>query len=436
MTRQIHKVGERRHTPWWNKLFQKLCSRRISTKPLDIGLAFFAALILALFSTWLYDGFSLSTGQTPQSPQCYRIDPSDSLRWVTGAWTEGGQSLLVVGQDKLLRVFQDGIVRRLPAEGSSDPINWSAVARIRNTGSAYFADNKDEGLISSFNDRLEPTDRVMAIRERAFASFDDSLPAHIELSELYDWVPLSSGILTFADFKIVTSSRNQGGRWASGFLYLDDTNQFRLYMHFSIDAPEIYQYTRNIDYLARLNEKSGYILFLDQKPWIGEVRIESRDIRKLEYFPEDFRQRLIPESNPEWHGARRATAFYAALEEARTIAGLYAWNDRLYLLVKEEMKANNLTPWWLIQLASRDGSEMARISLPTGAPHLSVIPGMEYWALIEKGEVQPFGDIGRPYMETKSIVLIPTEWIERPARSPALESLTPACLSRETITMG
>lgn len=94
-------------------------------------------------------------------------------------------------------------------------------------------------------------------------------------------------------------------------------------------------------------------------------------------------------------------------------AGLYAWDQHIYLLAKEAAEDNGDTTWWLIQLDPDEAQEVARVRLPTRAPHLTVVPG-ELWAFIEKGPVQGIGDTHAPYMDTLSMVLVPAAWLGGP----------------------
>lgn len=85
---------------------------------------------------------------------------------------------------------------------------------------------------------------------------------------------------------------------------------------------------------------------------------------------------------------------------------LFAWESNLYLLAKHGASPSGGTPWWLIRLAPRDGEELGRVRLPTQAAHLNG------GTLIEKGPVQGIGDTHAPYMETSSMVLLPSAWLD------------------------
>ena len=135
----------------------------------------------------------------------------------------------------------------------------------------------------------------------------------------------------------------------------------------------------------------------------------------LPFFPEDFLSCPRLENRPEWVAARRrhSTEFYKRMETSSMPMSLYSWEQHLYLLAKEAAK-NSKTAWSLIKLDPLDGSEISRVRLPTDAFHLTVVPGHDFWALIEKGKFQGIGETNAPYMNTSSMSLIPAIWLENP----------------------
>ena len=75
------------------------------------------------------------------------------------------------------------------------------------------------------------------------------------------------------------------------------------------------------------------------------------------------------------------------MEESLMPAGLYGWNGSLFILYRvPEPKA---TRWMIAKFAGGRFTEPVR--LPTRANHVTLIPGPEYWALLEKGPIQELG---------------------------------------------
>ncbi|MCP4545527.1 MAG: hypothetical protein GY835_03540 [bacterium] len=275
---------------------------------------------------------------------------------------------------------------------------------IRPAYGGYLVEDDQSDKILYVNDHLELLDDPILIGNRKMAD-------NLRLLEVYDWSPMSEGILAFGDLESPEEYQE------SAFLYFDfdDAGQNQIFYRIAITDNVRNHYTRNMPYIATLGNV-GYILFMDERPAIGEVTF-GEGIRRLQFFPEDFRSRPQLVRREAWTnagmGARQATHFYKSLEMSTMAAGLYAWDGYLYLLAKEAIAQNGETAWWLIKLDPRDGMELSRVRLPTGAAHLTVVTG-EVWGFIEKGPVQGIGAMHGPYMKTDSMVLIPAGWLEDP----------------------
>ncbi len=236
-----------------------------------------------------------------------------------------------------------------------------------------------------------------------------SISANAELKTIYDWSPMGSGILALGDLELKGSRDDL----LSAFFYFDERKRPQIFLPFNVtDSPN--HYLRDMPSTAVL-EDAGYILFHEEHMSIAEIRPDR--VRKLPHFPEDFRSCPKFDSNPRWSETRRSTAHYRTLEESNTAAGIYTWNGNLYLLAKQAIRRDRETPWWLIRLDPQNGQELSRVRLPTGAAHLTVVPG-DSWALIEKGPVEGIGDMYAPFMETSSIVFLKEGWIENPVGDP------------------
>lgn len=339
-----------------------------------------------------------------------------SMGWARGgAWAPDGSLWL-------LDVLDRGFIRFVPDTGEyhrvrSSEGGWNHPASIKQRGGELLV--YDHGRVAQVMDG--PTGEIrrldgslatagLAVEDRGLDGLEATLGAGAVLKNMYDWHPVGNGVLAFGDIKL-------GGKagWASAFVYFDPAGAAQIFETVPIDADVFNQYARNVSYIAGVGDV-GYVLFLNENPIIGRLEPGAQGIRYLPAFPEDFRNRPLLETNQKWagsgQGARQATYFYRVLEGARMAAGLYSHNGGLYLLAKEAMAADGSTAWWMIRLDPADGAEMSRVRLPTAAAHLDVIFGEEHVALVQKGPVQGMGDLHAPYMETRSVVLLPTAWVE------------------------
>lgn len=347
--------------------------------------------------------------------ECYRVALSKSLLWATsGAWAENG-ALFVVDAllGKVLVISADGeVATGLANESASTPGSVGSKPRrpsmIRTIDGEYLLKDEMSAQIlhidSFFNSSSSSPVNPRVVAEDAGGQRKG------KLQRIYDWSPLGDGYLAFGDLE------KPKGEWYSAFLYFDSSGRQQIFKKFAVDDQVCNHYLRDMPYIATLGDV-GYILFLDERPKIGEVRVGIGDVQELKSFPKDFQNRPRLESRLEWtttgQGPKQATYFYEILEHSTMAAGLYAWKGYLYLLAKKAAE-NGETPWWLIKLdPHREAKEISRVRLPTKASHLTVVPG-DFWALIEKGPVQGIGQMHAPYMEISSMVLVPAPWIERP----------------------
>ncbi len=366
-----------------------------------------AVLVVALFAAML----GPSTEAQLATDRCYQVSLSEPIEWLTsGVWNGDGATLLLVDSlaDQVLEISQLGLVetaRVLDASGSAHPLARPSL--IRETGGHFYLHDQIPGAIYRLNSHLEIVSDPILISANEPLDLGDR-EAPYERRAVFGWTPMGKGFLAFADLEGADG-------WATAFLYFDEIGRQQVFRQIPTFSEVSDHYTRsNFAYLAALGD-SGYILSLEDKLSIGEVRLGTEGIRRLANFPVEFtnRPKLEDTIRAEVRGAGRATAIFASYESATMAAGIYAWDDRLYLLAKHAMAANRETAWWLIEVDPKnEGREISRIRLPTAAAHLTIVPGNEFWALIEKGKVQGVGRWHAPFMDTSSMVLVPAHWLE------------------------
>ncbi len=369
---------------------------------------------------------------------CYWVRLSKRIPWVTsGVWLGDEQTLLVVntgtrsleqqGQRQgsipfasspLLKISSEGKVREL-GRGLDFPsaavtFELERPSQIRRHKDGYLLQENHE--TANLQQAREPTDilRLGAKLElkNITRTGGKSLTEALELATVYDWSPVGSGFLAFGDLKDIKNDEQE-----SGFFYFDGAPTGWVLHRISNQANVRNHYTKNAPYIASIGE-TGYILFLEQSPKIVEVDLKSHELRELEFFPEEFRNRPLLKRDPSVAGREQARIFYEIMERSTMAAGLLALKDHLYLLVKGAMTSSFETDWWLIKIHPGDGGrEVSRVQVPTSAAHLTVVPG-EHWAFLEKGEVEGTPETNAPYMNTETMVIVPSAWIEEPENHP------------------
>ncbi len=111
---------------------------------------------------------------------------------------------------------------------------------------------------------------------------------------------------------------------------------------------------------------------------------------------------------------------YKALEHSTSAVALYGRGAYLYLLTR---KASGQGPLWqLWQIDPQRDTIVRSMTLPTRANHLLLAPGPISWAVIEKGPVIQPGS-----QAIKSMLLLPSPWIEDPASKALADGNAVSC---------
>jgi hypothetical protein len=373
---------------------------------------------------------------------CSRVALSRPLHWATsGVWFESASGVSVVLVADTLRndvraVTLDGDVSLrlagdLPrVEGA--PYRAGRIAEAREAADRFFLEDAAHNSILELDPALRLVGEPTSILAR-----DPSGQRRLEVA--WDWTPVAEGFLGFGDLHAEKGPSDEGG-WVSAFVYFD-RGGLRQVLHSvptDADARELYVNNRH---LATLGE-TGYYLTLEEEPRLHAFRPDAGVATDLAPLPAEFRSWPAPSQDDGWRkaknlGPRRNTAFWKLAERSTMPVGLYAVEDpatgagALYLLARQPA-AGTSTTWWLVQLDPASGAERARVRLPTAAAHLIVAPGRTAWAFIEKGPVEGFGQHQAPYMETRSMLVVPGGWISDLGTSPLRSASAAECAGLET----
>jgi len=173
-----------------------------------------------------------------------------------------------------------------------------------------------------------------------------------------------------------------------------------------------------------------YVRMIGEEASIVRVKDNAtgeRALERLSAFPEQYSK--VPKLKTENVGPSSTAARYAEIEKSTMAVGLFGQGKFLYLLTRRPEAG--ATEWSLFQIDPKKPKAIGEVRLPTSAHHLSVVPGPDYWYLIERGEVKGWGD-----QQIDTVVRIPRVWITEPATSP-LNASSPAvraCLKSGPLT--
>ena len=369
------------------------------------------------------------TNSSPRVPGCYWVELDKRIPWATsGVWAIDGSRLFVVNVGRssqsgfasapLLEISLLGEVTEhhsvIVSGTEGERRELMRVSQIRRVGDSFRLQENAKPAEFLVLDRRLTLRSVLPLEGR-------SLGAGLELVTVFDWYPVEGGILAYGDL------RGVGGEpYVSDFVYLPESGEGLLLDRIDAASGLVRRiYTRNIHYIASI-ESNWFILDLDVVPELLRAEVtSSMKLSAMGPLPEDFQVSLKLEPQPAATGREEARRFYEVFEQSKTVASLYAWKSHLYLLAKEP-KRESRTVWWLIKMDPLDeGREISRVRLPTTASHLTVIPG-ELWAFLEKGDVSAVANSG-PYMNTGTMLVVPSSWIEESQNMPASMDYDQGC---------
>ncbi len=254
----------------------------------------------------------------------------------------------------------------------------------------------DEARFIRLDSKLVPSERIDLLA-------GSKGPRH-EIGGIYQWIPLGNGdsILAFGDV------HDADGSWSSGFLRVSLKNpaKFEIVKPMRLDDPARRFYLLGNPYLAALGDR-GYFVLMGRSPSIYEIAADSAEPRPLSSL--SMRKALGDRPQlTEQRGVHSYVALYASVEQARGfVSGLYTEGDALYLLKRE-----GSTSWSLARVDPTSGNVEFSKQLPEiSAHHLTVIPGPQEWAFVEKGAV-----VGPLQQDVSKVVFAASDLLESPER--------------------
>jgi len=156
-------------------------------------------------------------------------------------------------------------------------------------------------------------------------------------------------------------------------------------------------------YIASNLEGTAFILRMDELKLyrqVGADKPEALPIDLGEATQQGFDQ---PPALPRFWSRADLTNVMAKVETSTMPTGLYAW-DR-FLFVTTRIFDGTGTRWTVTKLNPETNEVLGTATIPTSANHLTIAPGPERWAFIEKGPVKGWND----NQEIPSILFVPSD---------------------------
>lgn len=331
-------------------------------------------------------------------PPCRQVQFNARPAWtISGAWTKDGSSLLVVDalNSKVLRYSVEGkLLEALTEKTPGFPKDFRP-SSIQATDTGFLLLSETARILTLSND-LTYKGEVNLL--------DTAKGRQGQLSSVFDWAAVSANeIVAFSDIKLANDE------WITAFVRvsLKYPAGFKVLGSFGVDEPGRNFYLFGHPYIAALGGKI-YVVTMPGTPSLVEISGGEKAAKPLHNaMPKQARPILPPKK-----GLETVRSLFQVIESSNLPVGLVSWHEHLYLLARRPSLLDKSTTWSLSKIEPASGEVIYSAEIPTSANHLTVVPGPNYWAFIEKGEVKGLGQ-----QEIASMRLISSRIIENPPSS-------------------
>jgi hypothetical protein len=311
---------------------------------------------------------------------------------LSGGFTSDGSQLLVVDSLKrtVLRYGSFGEFLGLLDEPTYSQVYNQLPVTGKPRGDSFILEVTD-GLMLMDKKLLPVTTNIIKPKSTGWS-----------ITGLWEWQPVGeTDIVGFADI----------GHAPNPYL-LENANS--AFVRFSLKNPSKFQ-AFHVSNVAEVPNKAYYRSTYSYIASLGEVAYFLSMNNGLELYrqegtnePKNISQ-LLPRglTRPklkEWLRVSEFTEMMREIEQASMPVGLFGWRDSLYLLYRTPQGEG--TRWTLYNIDPTGKIATHGVDLPIRANHVTVIPGPENWAFLEKGPVLGYGA-----QEISRLLLIPSDLI-------------------------
>jgi hypothetical protein len=339
-----------------------------------------------------------------RSLACREVSLTRKPGWTfSGVWTSDNppQLLIVDG------LYQT--VLRYSAEGESlgpigEPLKSALYNLLPRMGSARGSDvilEVSDGFVV-LDQNLRPSRSTSVPRAKAAGPWS--------LGAIWEWQPAGRDIVAFVDVYPTGSDPTDIKQYKSAFVRFPLENPGELTV--LGDTVDLHDNDKTFfragnPYIAVLGDTA---YFLSSRNGLSLIKNEkgSSKLEDLSYLlPESIKGPSLPPYN-----ARKDyyVELLETLEKHSAPVGLYGWNNSLYVLTRTPTSQGNR--WELTSIDPTRQKTTSGVELDIRASEVTVVPGPQVWAFIEKGPAKGFHiqDISR-------LLTIPSQLLKAPLRS-------------------
>ena len=303
--------------------------------------------------------------------------------WITtGIWNNGKLLVVDVVNRKLVQISRRGVPEELRT-ALGELLAGTGMTRI--WPGLQGKDGQPQPIVEFAGGKLLSLDRSLAPRRKIEMSTTELRSGDRQLTNLIDWVLSGDGkdVIGYAD---LTGPVQEGRyRWKNAFVRfnLDRPDSFSI-IHERL-FPDDARMGMNLPYpLMTSIGSTAYVALIDGQMRLWRFGPQDTELQPLPMraFPAHLQGKLAPmlPNSMVWEDA---PAIMETVAQSEMPAGLYAWENSLYLLSRRLEK--NQRQWFLSKIDPVEEELLWTVRVPSSAHHLTVIPGPEEWAFLEKG---------------------------------------------------
>jgi len=306
----------------------------------------------------------------------------------SGAWTANGELLIADALEKVLLLYgKSGKALGTIPEPIGSTLKTFYPQGVRSRQGRLFLETQGGGLMVLGRDYVPQISKVVHAKSSRLEMKGKSIEG------MFLWEPVGDDIISFSDLK------DPQGPWTSGFVRFpaDRPQDFTVLKSQPYNASSRIFYRLAQPYIASLGN-TGYVLMMDKQMQIAKET--KGKLEPIHAFPEGLNRRAP--SLPEFFTFDDLVPVMSSVERSTMPTGLYGWEGSLFVLWRKV--EGRTSRWNLTKIDPQADRVVGTVSIATSASHLSVVPGPDSWAFIEKGPVRALGvqDIG-------TLLLVPSE---------------------------
>jgi len=297
---------------------------------------------------------------------------------ISGSWSDDGSTLLVVDafDNQVLRYSLLGEYQG-PVLQLSKSIQRFTPSVLKGQGSSRYLELAQARMVR-LDDNLRPvkTYDLIAGSQREGES----------IKGIFQWDLAGDEALVFGDINR-SGRQNPEQEWRSGFfrIPLETPGVFRSLYEISPKDPTRLFYRLGNPMIASLGETS-YILLMEERPRIYRSRKGEARLEPLDAFPESLGERP---TLPSWKSLEDYAWLMRVVERSTMPVALFGWEGHLYVVGRHSEDGGS-TRWSLTKIDPHADRVVWTTDVPllSTAHHVTVVPGSQQWAWIEKGVVR------------------------------------------------